>query len=41
MRDGLAAMAGNTDVRTGWTRFQKTADLNPVPPRSNDATAEA
>lgn len=40
--DGLAAsMAGNTDLRTGWTRFQKTADLNRVPPGSNDATAKA
>src|SRR5262249_11361904 len=42
MSDGLAAaMAGNTYLRTGWTRFQKTADLNHVSPGSNDATAKA
>jgi hypothetical protein len=38
---GLAAsMAGNTTFECGWTRFQKTADLNPGPPCSNDTTAE-
>jgi hypothetical protein len=25
-----AATAGNTDLRTGWTRFQKTADYNTI-----------
>ena len=25
-----AAIAGNTDLRTGWTRFQKTADYKRI-----------
>ena len=34
MGGGLAAAtAGNTDLRTGWTRFQKTADYNRIADR--------
>jgi hypothetical protein len=46
MGDRLAAATeGNTDLRTGWTRFQKTADYdriaNRVPSGGNDSMAEA
>jgi hypothetical protein len=38
-------MAGNTGLRTGWTRFQKTADYrriaDRVPSGGNDSMAEA
>jgi hypothetical protein len=40
-----AVTAGNTDLRTGWTRFQKAADYlriaNRVPSGGNDSMAEA
>jgi hypothetical protein len=29
-RSAGAAMAGNTGLRTGWTRFQKTADYDRI-----------